>query len=142
MGKYTVLPFKESHTWALVAPALSTPELTRRLYEGSPGWSVFHGGTFIGAAGIAIPYAGLGEAWAILGPDARKHMLFFHRAVKRTMLDLVKTLKLRRLQCTVLADFQAGHRYVEALGFAPECLLRAYGPRGEDFWQYVMFPGG
>jgi hypothetical protein len=45
-----------------------------------------------------------------------------------------------RIELTVRADFEAGQRWVRALGFHIETpRLEAFGPEGEDHIGYVRF---
>ena len=65
-------------------------------------------------------------------------MVFIAGAVQRA-LGRVKG----RVEFTVRADFEKGHRWAKMLGFTVESpLLRAYGPLGEDHVGYVRFNEG
>jgi hypothetical protein len=46
------------------------------------------------------------------------------------------------VQAGVVAEHGAGRRFVEHLGFTEEGLMPKFGPRGETFAKYVLFPGG
>lgn len=110
-----------------------------RQYARSPSFSAFCGGRFIAAAGIIVPWPGLGEAWAVAGPLVWTHKAFFHRTVKEYLFALAEQLKLRRLQAMVRAEYTGSHRWVQSLGFQRESTLCKYGIKGEDMTMYAMF---
>lgn len=109
------------------------------LYEKHPGVSGFCNGKLVGCGGIVVPYAGLGEAWAIAGPGMLTHKKWFHATIKDEMHRLRKLLGLRRLQAMVRDDFEVSKIWLEHLGFYEEALLEKYGVDGSDLALYVMF---
>jgi hypothetical protein len=94
-------------------------------------------GVVLACAGITVQWEGLGVAWAILSPLGRQHPLLVHRAVMRGLEEIIGTHKLRRVECAVARDFLAGRRWVEVLGFEPECECPAYLPDGSTAIRYV-----
>lgn len=135
-GLHTIKPFDVSHVQGVGAVALSEP--LRLLYEGSPGFTGYCGDQFVAAAGIVIPYPGLGEGWAVVGPLAVKHRVWFHRTTLRFMVRFMKDLNLNRLQATVRADWPTGIRWAKHLGFQPETTLRKFGRNGEDMMMFSI----
>lgn len=142
---HTVEPFREDHLdgvpWIEERYArIFGRERALREYARHPGFSGFCNGRFVGAAGIVSPYPGLGEAWAIAGPLVATHRAFFHRSIARMLRPLAQAMRVRRLQALVRQEFATSHRWMRALGFKPEAVLRRYGLDGGDMTVYVMFP--
>lgn len=98
------------------------------------------GDKIAGCAGVVSHWPGAGEAWAILTDVGRAHPAFIHRVVKRTLSEIIANSRLRRVQADVVAEFAAGRRWVEHLGFEFESLMPRYGPNGEDFVRYRILP--
>lgn len=111
-----------------------------KTYERHPSYTGFCGGQFIAAAGIVVPYAGLGEAWAIAGPLAQTHKVWFHRNVKAFLASTVERLGLRRLQAMVRAEYVGNVAWLETLGFHLEARMERYGVNGEDMFLYALLP--
>src|SRR5262245_37720020 len=92
-------PFEAGHLggirWAEEEHAKLIGEKAFDLYQKHPGYSGFCDGRFVAAAGIIVPYPGLGEAWAIAGPLVWTHKTYFHRTIARIMDDMARDLKLR-----------------------------------------------
>lgn len=88
--------------------------------------------------GIRPIWDGRGEAWALFDRYlARDHMLTIVRDM-RFMLHSAK--EFRRIEATVEADYEEGHRLMRAVGFEIENepgLLRNYGVNGEDHVLYT-----
>ena len=142
---HVVIPFESRHMngvrWIEEEHAkLFGVERALRQYAAHPAYSGFCDGDFVAAAGIIVPWIGLGEAWAIAGPLVQTHKTFFHRTIKDYLFTMARQMKLRRLQAMVRAEYEHSHRWVQALGFVRECVLHRYGIKGEDMVMYVMFP--
>jgi hypothetical protein len=87
----------------------------------------------IGCAGVVAYWPNRGEAWALLARGYTREFLFFHNSVRR-FLDVCP---IRRVEAAVVLGFQAGHRWVKALGFQLEApVVRAYQPDGSDVALY------
>ena len=110
-----------------------------KMYEKHPSFSLFYGGEFVAAGGIAILWPGVAEAWLIAGPLATQHPMFLHRTVIRLLPALARDSKIHRLQVQVRANFAKSHRWVERLGFEKEAVLRRYGIDGQDMTMYTRF---
>lgn len=108
------------------------------LYEKHPGVSGFCNGKLVGCGGIVVPYAGLGEAWAIAGPGMLTHKKWFHGTIKEEMHRLRRILGLRRLQAMVRKDFKTSQDWLWHLGFKYEATLLRYGVDGSDLMLYTI----
>jgi hypothetical protein len=108
-------------------------------YEKYPGYTAYCGGEFLAAAGVVIPYPGMGEGWVIAGPLVRSHARYFHQTVLKVLDQIASDFKIRRIQAMVRAEFAASHRWMTHLGFEKEAVLHKYGIKGEDMTVYVRF---
>jgi hypothetical protein len=115
-------------------------EAVARHYAASPAFSARLDGVLLASAGIDIHWAGLGTAWAIITPAGCQHYLRVHRAVLAGLRQIIADRGLRRVQAHVQADNFRARRWVEALGFAEEATLPAYGPSGESFVLAALIP--
>lgn len=115
-------------------------ERALKTYEGHPSYTGWCDGRFLAAAGIVVPYAGLGEAWCIAGPLVQSHKLWFHRNVKAFLSATVKRLGLRRLQAMVRAEYVGNCLWLLKLGFQYEATMKRYGVNGEDMYLYALLP--
>ena len=103
-------------------------------------YSGFCNGELVICAGVGIPWKGLGEVWAVLSPHAPKCHLSINRAAKRFLWAMIKEADLRRVQAQVDLSFTKGLKWLEWLGFKFDGVSEKYGPNGEDFVRYVLFP--
>lgn len=86
-------------------------------------------GRVVCCAGIRKIWDGRGEAWAVFDKKVRNEFLSVHRIVRK-FLD---ASPLKRVEASVFVDFEAGHRWVKALGFKLEAPSRkGYWPGGID----------
>jgi hypothetical protein len=94
----------------------------------------------IATAGINIPWNGLGFAWAIISPFARRrpHVKVMHDNVKFYLNTFINDYKLRRVEAQVDTGLTPGQVWIEKLGFIYENLIPKYGPTGNDFFRYVI----
>ncbi len=97
-----------------------------------PAVMVYHAERPIGALGAIPHWPGRATCWALLAEDLGPLMIPLTRAVK-AWLELQPH---RRLEATCQAEDPRGHRWAELLGFERECLMRGYGPNGEDYLLY------
>lgn len=89
--------------------------------------------------GISEQWPGRYQAWMHFAPGAGRHM--FH--ITREVLRRLNTTP-GRVEMTVVADYDLGHRWAKMLGFEvenPPGILKGYGLVGEDHVSYVRFAG-
>jgi RimJ/RimL family protein N-acetyltransferase len=68
------------------------------------------------------------QAWALIAAGAGRHFVRMFRAMK----SFLELQDIRRIEATVDARFEQGHRMMRMLGFEYEGLMRAYLPDGRD----------
>jgi len=114
--------------------ALVTPAHVAHLQD-TFAFSGFVAGQCVGCAGLISMWPGRSIAWAVLSDQCGPHM----RAIVRFVRQVLPTYPDRRIEATVLADFELGRRFVELCGFEREDRdgLRAYDPLGRTFALYA-----
>ena len=135
-----IVPYKAEHLISVVAQESQaylsrwiTPEQSRAL-EGPYAFSAIDGDKVLGCAGVVEHWPGRGLAWAYLDKDIGRNMVGVHRAVKR----FFEVCPVRRIEAAVDVNFDAGHRWVQMLGFELETVrMKAYRPDGGDCAMYV-----
>lgn len=74
------------------------------------------------------------EAWAMIDQACRKDFLGVFNKAKQW----IDSYKIRRLEATIDHEFEAGHRWIKALGFTFEAgPLKRYRMNGDDVSLYV-----
>ncbi len=112
------------------------PERMLELEQKGMGYTMVHNGQPILCAGVFSIWPQRGHAWMLGVIDWSKRVdlrqgLKFARSV-------LSTYPVRRIECTVLADWEPGHTLVRHLGFRMEAKrLRCYDPEGRDFSLYA-----
>ena len=101
--------------------------------EAENSWTGVVDGKPVVCAGTIRQWPGRHTAWAYLADTTGPHMLWITREVKK-VLDKVPG----RVEFTVRADFPAGQRWAEMLGFKVETpRMEGYGPEGEAHVGFV-----
>lgn len=138
------IPFEPAHLAALrlqTAQAYLQALIARQEYGaamcGRHSWSGAANGEIVGSAGVIEQWPGRALCWALLGRNIRtRDFLRVHNKVGEVLVRVHRE-GTRRIETSVDAAFDAGHRWVRALGFAPEGLMRSYSPDGRDHVLYA-----
>lgn len=108
------------------------------LLERHNSWSLLTSEDLVFACGGTIQqWPGRHTGWLYFTPATGGYMVRLFRLV-RHFLEPVRG----RIEATVIADFEQGHRFVKMLGFEvenPPGILTGYGPDGRDHIAYVRF---
>jgi hypothetical protein len=121
---------------AYLQPVLTKPEYGAALV-GPDTWTGIIHGQIVGCAGVLPQWPGRAIAWALLTRElTAHHFLRAHHKVT-SVLRSAHRRGTRRIETSVDAGFDAGHRWAWALGFRPEGLMRAYSPEGRDHVLYA-----
>lgn len=109
----------------------------QRIFLASNGLSysvISKSGRILMCAGIQKHWEHRGEGWAMFDLELKKEFIGVHRIVKR-FLDVTP---FRRVEATVEANFEPGHRWAKLLGFEMEApRLKNYFVNGADAVLYV-----
>lgn len=103
------------------------------------GYAFMERGEIYAIGGILPVWEGVGEIWLIPTRLAKTKPVSLARHIKLGLLDMEKSLELRRLQAVVRCGFDRGHDLVKFLGFQSEGVMRKYGPDGEDYERYAKW---
>lgn len=138
---YEIVPYTSQHSREL-GQVFGSPK-ERDVYETSgPGFTLLYQGKVIASAGVIRLWSGVGDGWACLGPDARRHLRAIQFYTHRGLTMVCREHKLRRLQALVVKDFEAACRWATSLGFHVESEMPLAGPNGETLIRFVHFPQG
>ena len=124
----------------LLQPLLADPAYGVSIAVPGLSWSGITDGSVIGCAGILPQSPGRAIAWALIGSIPARDWVAVTGMVRRQIAE-ARRHGLWRIEAVVRADFPAGRRWVEALGFACEGLMRAYGPDRSDCYLYARVDG-
>jgi hypothetical protein len=139
-----VVPMNDAHVRAIrpqQQQAAETGDVEQRVVEtralaalGPAYAAIDDDGTVLALAGVAHLWDGRGGAWALLSADAGRRMVVLTRSTRR-YLD---GLHYRRLEMYVDAQFIAGRRWAEMLGFVNETPVGMPGflPNGNTAFMY------
>ncbi len=83
-----------------------------------------------------IGYPGVMSCSGLFTDMVAKYKVAFHRCVKIIVDVVFKAFNLHRMQAVVRADYLQGQRWIEALGFAKEGLMKMYGANADDYYMY------
>jgi RimJ/RimL family protein N-acetyltransferase len=116
---------------------LATPGYAASLAN-AYAWTGLIGGRVAGVGGVLPQWRGRAVAWALIAEilTAREFLRAHHKVA--AVLATARRDGWRRIETTVDAGFDAGHRWVRALGFVPEGLMRGYSPEGRDHVLYAQ----
>lgn len=120
------LELQPSQAW--FTPIASDPAYARMLLAGGPAYALVDGDEVLACAGLSVQWEGRAVGWALVSGNAGRRMVELHKAVRRAL----ELHPFRRVETTVYAGFDAGHRWARMLGFEREGCMRAFAPGGED----------
>jgi hypothetical protein len=138
---YKVVPFKRWHVgWLLedgdaeqgaFQPGNDALVAIEKL---GTSWTIVLDGQPLLCSGTIEQWPGRHMAWAYLSRHTGRHMYY----VTMRVIEYLARAQ-GRIETTVRADYEKGHRWAKMLGFTPEAYMWGYGPDGEDHVSYVMF---
>lgn len=98
-------------------------------------FSMWYGNKCLGAAGVIQVFPHRAMAWALLSRHIGPHM----RPATKKVRQFLALSPIPRIEMTVRADFEQGHRWAQLLGMKLETPepLRMYGANGEDEMLYA-----
>ena len=111
------------------------------IYKNNPSFTLLIDGKPVGLGGVIVLWQGVGEVWTYLTDEILKKPIFLHKQTKKILAEITTHLKLKRIQASVLFDFDKGCKWLEKLGFTRESVMPLYGANGETFVRYVRLEG-
>ena len=94
-------------------------------------------GELITCGGIMKVWEGVGEAWIVSASSVDHYPFTFAKIVVRGLRDIIKELKLERVQTTVDSKYLVSQKWLEWMGFVNEGRMRKY-INGRDFFRYAL----
>lgn len=122
---------------SFLLPQLGPVATAGRILLRAPAYAIEHRGAVVACCGIASFYPGSGEAWALVHPNAPAVVYRYIRDVWITARD---SGIFRRIQANVNGDDPKAIRLAEHLGFVEEGRMPRFGPKGETYVRYVVYP--
>lgn len=108
-----------------ISPAVYHKDYAEKLCQGK-GYSLFHNGRIILAAGVVPCWTGVGEAWSIMTERCREKPVLLVKAFKEKFDECCSDYN--RVQVTVEEGFEQGVSFVKYLGFTFEGRMPYYSP--------------
>lgn len=133
--------FKREHLDALTLQPMQQymrPLLMRddylKFYESQESFTAIIDGVVVGCGGFISMWANRVQIWSLLARDiGPRGMLQVHHAVKRGLAMRTE----RRIEAMCDPGFKNAQRWLQALGFEREGLMRKYTEDGHDCYLYA-----
>lgn len=90
--------------------------------------------------GLVIPWQGMGSVWTVNGKLVKKYPITFHKLIRRWLECYQNTYGLNRIQALVDPMNYTNVRWIEALGFKREGIMKKYY-NGKDYCLYAKVEG-
>lgn len=93
----------------------------------------------VAAAGVHIPWDGLGHCWALMTPDSFAYGRTITAHLLRSLDHIAKENQIHRFEMEVQVGHAQAERWAEFLGFHVEGKMVRYGPAPEmkDYTRYA-----
>ena len=91
----------------------------------------------VASAGVVCVWDGLGEFWMVPGKKVPKYSLSVFKEAKRFIDYAMSRYQFNRVQATAREKDARAIRWIERLGFERECLMKCFGPDGENHYLYA-----
>lgn len=98
----------------------ATAKLAAEQATGGPAFTAVEGNRMLGAAGVLVPWPGVGMAWMVLAADIAPYGLWLTRTVRRVLDDVTRAYRLHRVEALALVESERNQRWLEVLGFGRE----------------------
>lgn len=144
--KFHLVKFLPEHGWKLFErnkhqiPFGVNPAALFELYatQGA-GYTLIIDDVIVAAAGILFWPREKGDAWMLISPAFFQYKKTTFKIIKRMVVSVAKIRGLKRIQASVLYDFEVCDRFLKHLDFIPETPggMEAAGPDGETLFIYA-----
>jgi hypothetical protein len=92
----------------------------------------------VAALGCVLDYPGVAMTWALISEGARGHGIALTKATKEVVEGWIELYGLHRLHCLVTPSKEEYVRWIEAIGFEKESLMKHVTPDKQDMFLYVI----
>lgn len=104
-------------------------------------YAVFYGDDLLMLISIIVIIKGVAEISFLTDENFTCSTLSVRMAMIKAFKKALDELPFRRIQAKVKKDFTVGTRFVEALGFESEGMMRCFGPNNTDYVMYSLLTG-
>ena len=98
-----------------------SPEMVQSLEKSKYAYTIRVDGRVVACVGVVEFWQGRGEAWTVIDRNCKREFISIHRTVK----SLLKICPTDRVEAVVDLGFDAGHRWMDLLGFKLEAPIMA-----------------
>lgn len=130
--------FKEGREYGQAA---SSKELRAFMFRQVEGVTIIMDGEIAGCIGLAHMWAGVAEATLVPSDVYYKYAKTLTRFVKESLDIGTETGRIHRVQALSLEKYPKHGRFLEALGFEKEGIIRAYDCEKNDYGMYARIRG-
>ena len=106
------------------------------LVQPKTSWTGLVDNKIIAAGGMVELWDHVYEGWIMATADIKNHPIATARIIKRIFKKQMPLHKVQRLQTTVKADYEIGHKFANWLGLTQEGLMKQYLD-GNDYYLYA-----
>ena len=103
--------------------------------------TLWHGDAWVASGGCIILWPGVGEAWAVAGPEIPRHGSQVLKMTKQFLSTTERLFLLRRIQATIISARVEWIRFARSLGFKREGTMFGYGPDCKDYELMARYRG-
>ena len=97
-----------------------------QLVKPDTSWTGLIDGKIIAAGGMVELWDHVFEGWVMATADIQKHPIATARIIKKIFNKVMVKYDVHRLQTTVKADYEIGHKFAQWLGLEKEGLMKKY----------------
>ena len=97
-----------------------------QLVKPDTSWKGLIDGKIIAAGGMVELWDHVFEGWVMATADIQKHPIATARIIKKIFNKVMVKYDVHRLQTTVKADYEIGHKFAQWLGLEKEGLMKKY----------------
>ena len=112
--------------------------LSREYKDKAFGFTGLFDGEPVILAGVYLLWPGMGEAWALLSKDFRKHGIFIHRSVMKYLPLVAESQRLKRIQAVCDESHKEAVDWLKRLDFTFEGRMPMYWKK-KSFFRFAKF---
>ena len=130
-----IIPFKKEHAKYIAEHRINTQmlnvkenylDLLDQLEKPNMSWTGLINNKIMAAGGLLEMWPHVFEGWVMATVDINKHPISTARIIKKIFNEVMVTNQVHRLQTTVKADYEIGHKFAQWLGLQQEGLMKKY----------------
>lgn len=87
--------------------------------------------------GLIIQWRGVATVWSVTSDELRKAPKEFHALALEMAEEYARVFSIWRMQCNVVANYREGVRWIEAMGFVNEGVMKKFDPLKRDYYRFA-----